>query len=285
MAHFRYGEWTEQEKPIYKSTSTIGSTKGVQILAANVGLNKDGKKTVPAGLFMAKVGGVNRFLPRAKTEAAVTTGSPNIEVAYPELFLAGDEIYHIEPKTAITLAATWAAGDTLEIAYGSVAYRATATATPTILDEYISEFAELFNASPLSKHLRFEADLANDKIVVYTHGTKYTVRVTATTAGNGTATLDAQVSSAPTYLGKVSRVDHAAKTVVLEANSAAAVGEGGRIGTMIEEMYGLHASNVDFKYRDRADLNAVTEARAIYKISLPYYDEEIDEQFEKLTIE
>lgn len=269
----------QQPKPIFGSVENIESVAGVHIEAANVGFNQKGVKAVPAGLFLSQVAGVKRFLPRAKTGSALTTSSDNFEVAYPELFLPGDVLYHLEPVATITLAATWAAGDTLSVSLGNYSYTLETTqASPTTV---AAEYVAGFNASTLGSVAR--ASNAAGVISIYSKGSTPVVSAFALTAGDGTAT-PTQFNATPILIGTIDRIDHVNSTIYLVANSAINLAEGAQFGTLTDAIYGLHAHVVDFSDRPSVDLNAVHGASKVYEVSLPYWDHDLKEKFPKLHV-
>lgn len=288
------GFWNNTHDPYRQDKAIVGSvhfnaTKGVTIESTNVGLNSRGKKVVPAGLFLAKVGGTNRFLPRDYVQADVTS-SPNIEVSMPEIFLAGDEIYHLEPSGLITLANTWAANDTITIRFSEPSLGINVSYTHTqaganlaaLDDELVAALNEATN--PLYPFARFEVG-STGQIIPYTRGLVFTMSVTATTAGDGTATVTTAISNAPVLLGTVSSVDFANSTLVLGANSAINLKAGARIGTLVEEVYGLYNHSKDFSDRNIDTLKAIDRCDRVYKSGMPYFDYELASRFPNMIFQ
>jgi hypothetical protein len=283
--------WT-QHNPYNNDKVVIGSknfnsTTGVDIDSDNVGLNSTGKKVVSAGLFLANVGGVNRFLPRDLAQADITTGSTAVEVSMPELFLVGDMIYQLEPEGLITLADTWAADDTVTIRFiepsKGINVQYTHTQVGANLAALDDELVAALNlaTNPLSKYARFEVGTAG-QIKIFTKGLVPTVSVVATTDGDGAATVTTQPSAIPVLIGTVASIDHVNSTLTLGANAAKAISEGARIGVLASDIYGIHAHSVDFSDVTARQLNAVDVCDRVYISGLAYYDQELDARFPNL---
>lgn len=284
--------WNVQE-PYTQDKAIVGSiyfnaTKSVTIAGSNVGLNSSGKKVVKPGLFLADVGGVNRFLPRDTVQAAVTASTTTaIEVTMPELFLAGDVLYQLEPKGLITLADTWAADDTVTIRFydssQGINVEYTHTQVGANLAALDDELVAALNTSTnvLNKYARFEVGTAG-QIYIYSRGLEFTTEVAATTAGDGTATVTTQVDPTPILVGTVSNVDYANSELDLAAASVISMGVGARIGTLTNDIYGLYNHSIDFTDVPYCDVKAITRADRIYKEALPYYDMALDVRFPNL---
>lgn len=285
MAYWNREAPITQEKPIFGSVENIESTTSVHVEKANIGMNSEGKQYVEAGLFLSRVGNANRFLPRDQVTAPVTTGSANVEINMPEVFLVGDVLYHLEPVASVALTSTWAADDTLTVILGENS--ATVTAVGASTDDIITAAVASLNVSNLATEFgyRFEADTANDYILIYSSGDVPRVAVASNTAGDGAAAVQAQFVADPVLVGTIQSIDHANKTLTLAANAAAARGVGSRIGVLVDKVYGLHAHPVSFEFRPAADLNAVHGATKIYRVSLPYIDKSLEMHFPKLIIQ
>lgn len=287
--------WNLKE-PFTQDKAVVGSiyfnaTKSVTINAQNVGLNSSGLKVVPAGLFLADVGGAVRFLPRDTVQTAVTGGADTaIEGTLPVVFLAGDEIYHLEPSGLITLALTWAAADTVTITISepslgiNVSY--THTQVGADLNALDDELVAALNTAtnPLYPYARFEVGAAGE-IEVYSRGYEFNMVVAATTAGDGTATVTNQLDSTPVLVGTVSTVDYANNTLNLAAAAAVDLGVGARIGVLSSNIYGLYNHSKDFTDVPYCDLKAIERADRVYKAALPYYDQELDARFPNMIFE
>ena len=267
-----------QDKAILRSVD-FDSITSVHIEAANVGMNSAGVKAVPAGLFLAKVGGVNRYLPRNKVTSAVATSSPNVVVNHPELFKVGDELHAYERLATLTLGGTIVAGDKVYISYlgQTVVYE---LATTTVATE-AAAIADALASSPLADYFRFA------------YGSAGVINVYTTLADNDAMTVEIQSTAGTLVLaafadqgivGTISSIDYANKTLVLSANATVALDTGAIVSVPTEMIYGLNIHSNDYTYKSTLHLNAITGARGVYKQSLPYLDNSIRALFPKMHI-
>ena len=277
-----------QDKPVIGS-HFFSAEKSVTLSATYVGLNEYGVKAVPAGLFIANVGGVDRFLPRdtVRTTALTSSSSTVVKVNYPELFQAGDVLYALEPEGLVTAAATWAAGDTATIRFSEpslgidVSYTHTQVgANLAALDDEIVAALNL-STNPLAKYARFEVGTAG-QIKIFSKGLVFTISVSSQTAGDGTLVATTQLASAPRLIGTVSNVDYANKELDLVAASTVSLAAGGQLGTLTQEIYGLYNHSVDFTDRPLCTLKAIDRCDRVYTTALPYFDHQLMARFPRL---
>ena len=287
--------WNLKE-PFVQDKAIVGSvhfnaTKSVTLEAQYIGLNSSGLKVTQAGLFLAEVGGVNRFLPRDVIQTAVTNGvTTGLEVTMPELFLPNDDIYHLEATGLITLASAWAAGDTVTITFIEPSLGINVSYTHTQVGADLAalddELVAALNTStnPLYKYARFEVGGAGE-VEVYSKGLEFNMVVAATTAGAGTATVTNQLDSTPVLVGTISAVDYANSTLTLAAASAIDLAVGARVGVLASNIYGLYNHSKDWTDIPSCDLKAIERADRIYMQALPYYDAELDARFPNMIFE
>lgn len=279
----------DQDKPVVGSHH-FSAERSVQIEKANVGNNKYGDKWVPAGLFIAKVEGETRFLPRDLVQGDVETTSNQVSVRYPELFKVGDALYATEPVGLITLAATWAAGDTVKIQFtvGSMGIQTQYLHTQVganlaALDDELVAALNL-ETNPLSTYARFEVGTAG-QIIVYSKGLPLELSVAAVTAGDGTAVVTDEINLAPRYVGDVLFVDYEGQVLTLSANAAEAISEGGQIGTLTEELYGFYNHSIDFTERPSVTIKAIDRCDRVYTACLPYFDHQLVARFPRVKFD
>jgi hypothetical protein len=288
MSNWNIQETYRADKAVVGSIH-FNATKSVSLENTNIGLNSEGKKVTKAGLFLAKVGGVNRFLPRDVVQSAVTA-SANLPVTMPEIFLPGDEIYHLEPQGLVTLSSVWAAGDKLTLRFiepsQGINISYTHTQVGADLAALLPELVTALNdpTNPLHSYARFEAGGAGE-LKIFTRGKVFTVEASAVTAGAGAVAITNEISATPVYLGVVSHTDYANSTVVLTGNSAANLGEGARVGTLVEDIYGLYNHGIDFTNKPTETLKAIERCDRVYKSGLAYYDDELASRFPNLIFE
>lgn len=281
------------QRPYYQDKPVVGShyfsaERSITLSRDNVGFDQYGVKAVPAGLFIARVGGVDRFLPRAMVrETAVGTGSDQVKVTLPEVFSVGDVLYATEPQGLLTAALTWAAGDTATIRFSEpslgidVSYTHTQVgANLAALDDELVAALNL-STNPLSKYARFEVGAAGE-IVVFSRGLVFEMTVDSSTAGDGTLTATTQLDATPRFVGTVASIDFTNRVITLGANAAVDVAVGGQVGTLTEEIYGLYNHSIDFTDRPLCTIKAIDRCDRIYTAALPYFDHQLMARFPRL---
>ena len=281
------------QRPFNQDKAIVGSIyfnaeASVNVSSDNVGYDQYGKKSVPAGLFLAKVAGVDRFLPADYVrETAVATNSTQVKVNMPEVFKVGDVLYATEPEGLITAAATWAAGDTATIRFSEPSLGIDVSYTHTQVGANLAalddEIVAALNSSsnPLAKYARFEVGTAG-QITVFSKGLVFTISVSSNTAGDGTLVATTQLVDTPRLIGTISAIDFANRTITLGANAAVAVSVGGHIGTLVEQVYGLYNHSVDFTDRPVQTLKAIDRADRVYSVALPYLNGRLVAQFPRI---
>jgi hypothetical protein len=277
--------WNVQ-KPFNQDRVSVGSVyfnavRAVSIDTANIGLNPQGEKVVPSGLFLSEVAGNVRFLPRDYSKTEITTSSPAVEVAMPELFLVGDAIYHLEDEGLVTVEAG-DVGDKVTIRFTdsangiSVGY--THTQVGTTDAQLTAELLSVLNSdtNPLSTYARFESAVAG-AIKVFSTGARYVISASAT--GTATATATTQLGTSTKLIGTIASIDHANGRLILAANSAVAFSAGARIGTFVDQVFGLYNHSKDFRNMLYCDLKVIERCDRVYKSGLPYFDTQLALQF------
>lgn len=281
------------QRPFVQDKAVVGSIyfnaeASVTIDSDNVSLNEYGSKSVTAGLFLAKVNGVNRFLPADYVRgAAVATGSPSVQVNMPEVFKTGDVLYATEPEGLLTLAATWAAADTATIRFSEpslgIDVQYTHTQVGANLTALTPEIIAALNLStnPLSKYARFEIGTAG-QIKVFSKGLVFTITVDSLTNGDGTFVATTQLASVPRLVGTIASINNVTRTLTLGADAAVGVGVGGHVGTLAEEIYGLYNHSVDFTDRPVQVLKAIDRADRVYLAAVPYINGRLIAKFDRI---
>lgn len=285
MSYWNVQKPFAQDKPIVGSVH-FNAEKSVGVTATEVSLNEDNVKAVPAGLFLAKVAGIDRFLPRTQLKTAVTNagGDVNLSVNIPQVFIPGDVLYKVEPQGLITLSNSWAANDTVRVILRqdslgiNVEYTHTQVgANLAALDDEIVTALNLAT-NPLSNYARFEVG-GTGEIAIQSKGLDFELSVIATTAGDGAAAVTTQVSAVPVLVGTVASVDGPNSRLVLTAATAIDLAVGARIGTLTEEIYGLYNHSIDFTDRPRCVIKAIDRCDRIYAQALPYLDDQLVARF------
>jgi hypothetical protein len=267
-----------QDKAILRSVNYDSNTT-VIMEAANVGFNSKMVKAVTGGLFLAKAGAVNRYLPRAKTTAAVTTGQALVPVTMPELFLAGDQVRTFERLATLTVGGTLVVGENVFVSYKgqTVSYTFTSTVAAT---EAAGLLAAL-QASSLSLYFRFTS---GGGAVINVYSTLSDNEELSVAVQSVAATFVLSAFAEGAFIGTVSSVDSANSRLVLSANAAVAVPSGAIVAVAVDQVYGLNIHSNDYTYKPTLHLNAITGAAGVYKAALPYIDNSLIELFPKLHI-
>ncbi len=266
---------------ILRSVENIEAVTSVAVSAANVGLNSDGVKAVPAGLFLARVGSADRYLPRDKTRSAVSTSVAAIPVNYPQLFLPGDQIFALEKFATLTVGGTLVVGERVYFSYkdttvtyvlGSTSAATEATALSAALNASVG-FAE--------KGLSF-TNPSNGVIGIFSMVGGDNENFVSSNSAAGTFTLTAFADQG--LVGTISGVDYANREIDLVANAAIALRSGAVVGTQISKLYGLNIHSEVYTNKPVCHLNAITGSSGVYQARLPYWDELLRERFPKLYV-
>lgn len=94
--------------------------------------------------------------------------------------------------------------------------------------------------------------------------------------GDVLTTFDS-TDAAPTYtsIGTISAINYATKTITLGANAAAAVANGAGVGVEVDEVIGVYPHSQNFDNKPVAQIAVVNKAKGVYKLALPYIDQEL----------
>ncbi len=269
MSYFRRESYV-QSSAILAFCEGLAAPHSVTITNDYVQGNKSGFKEVPAGLFVAKVGNVFRFLPRGVVTTAITTGSAAVVLNTWQLFKAGDVLKQVAPSATLTLT-TLAVGNTVALTGSGLTATYTAATTNTTTEA--ASAAIYYNASVLSKYFEFAA--SGNTVLIYgkDNVTLHPVSVTST----GTATLSGSaLAKNTTAIGTVQSFDATTGTIYLAANAAVALPVGAKVGVDVSDIVGLNIDAHDLTYEPRKHINVYTEAVGVYKDALPYFDGEIE---------
>lgn len=245
-------------------------------------LNSDSKYQVPAGLFVATMtNGDQRFLPRAKSLAAVTGSSTTTLTLSPyNIFKVGDVLHTVEPYVTLTIT-TVSAAQTVTVTLNGVI--ATATATTTNTTTTASEVVTAINTTPLLKDHIYALNVAN---VVYIYAKDGKSLYTLTTGGTVTSAAlgnSGVMTHNNTAIGTILSINHLTGVVTLTAAATATVPIGANLGVRgISEIKGLHIHAVDFTVIKTHNLSLYTVASTVRTQLLPYFDYTLINTFPKM---
>lgn len=248
-----------QDKAIFAFPDYISTPYSFHITNEKISLNKQGKRTVPAGTFIAKIGEENRFLPRGTV--TVAPSGVRIKVENPYVFTNGDVIKHIAPYGVITVGS---------VAIGSVAvkgitYSYTPTGASTVQEAAVMFANELNRYTSLTEVYTFFA--YEDDIYFYsTDGVTQETMTLTGSLGAGDATINA-----PASVGTVSYIDLDTEEIVMTGTITAAAPIGMPIGVEVDNIFCLTSHSYDLTNQPTLNLAGCNQGK-VYKGHLPHYD-------------
>ena len=275
MSFWRVQQPFSFDKPILKAPDHE-STEALTIYDTEVSLDTTGKKVVPAGLFIARVNGVSRFLPRVNTTEDAASGDTAIKVDLQQVLKVGDVLQLLEQKAVLTMGGTFVVDDYVYLTFqtGSFAYKVTGTtpaAVATGLAEYINANRQIEARAVASAATVELYSVLGGPVTLSTNSASGTTVVTTPYAQQG-------------FLGPISAINYETSMVTVPA-LAAALPAGSKVGVPTDEILGFHIHAIDFTYRDSCMVNAIHGAEAVYTDSFPYLDSSIRAQFPKIKFD
>lgn len=255
----------------------ISLTIGDEFITA--GATTAGRKTVPAGLFVAKTfSGAFRFLPRVKAlTSSLLSATLSVNPAY--LLVPGDVITALQFRHGFTLTGTFAVGESLDIVLNNSLTKIVFTSAGLPIAAVI----ESINNSALSDTITAIAGGTGEVVLL---GNKLGISFSLAVADNSTTGTITAGSAITGYqpIGTVISVAPSTNTVVLAAASAFNVFAGMSLGVITQEVLGLYTHSIDFTNAPSKDLAICIGANGVYKTCLPYIDEDLLIQFSALNI-
>jgi hypothetical protein len=247
-----------------------------------VSADKDGRKSVPAGLFIARRSGSMElsFLPRATVTQASSTSSPTLKLNLLAPFVEGDVLYAVEPYAAITISSV-ANGQTIILTVNGK--QLSITATTNVVADAVNALATTIPSSVIGQYVTAVPATTAGKVYLYSRTKEeypLTVAGTATTAIDGGVT---KLTTQTTPLGTIASINPTTNTVTLTGNANWVAPVGAHIGVSVEDILGLHVHSHDFSTTPSKHINGITGAIGIYEAALPYLDDEIKERFPKMV--
>jgi hypothetical protein len=240
-----------------------------------ISLNTEARKQVPAGLFVAQVGNVLRFLPRTKLTAVTATGAATVTASPTNIFVAGDVLTVVEPYSTLTITTVTVAQTVTVTVEGLTA---TATATTNNTTTTASEVATAINATAGLSDLVRAASITNKVFIFAVDG--LTNRA-ITTAGTVTSAALSSATLVPnaTAVGTIAFIDYTTGVITLTGNASVALPIGTNIGVRVNAIVGLHVHAVDYTVATAKDLALYTIANGVRIQYLPYFDGDIARRF------
>lgn len=280
MAYFNQGTTYAIDPAILAFTEGNIANISVTVDDDYITLNADDKKIVPAGMWVADVAGVYRFLPRATVTQAATTSDTTLKFSPYNVFVAGDVLYFTEPYVTLTITASTAAQTQTITVLG---FTATATATTTNVTTTATEVVAAINSTAGLSDLVYAVNAAG---VVYIFAKDGVTNYGVTEGGTVTATLSAATMSRnTTAIGTISTITNSTGLVTLTGTASAAVPIGAHIGVAGAKVLGLHVHAVDYTIAYSKDLALYTQAAGVRTQYLPYFDGAIKAAFPKMLFD
>ncbi|GAA6622912.1 hypothetical protein [Scytonema sp. NUACC26] len=272
MSNFIRSSFYTVDPPIFATTNSEHhiASESVSISAAHVSINNAAVKAVPAGLFVAKVGNVNRFLPRSTVKTATSTSANTLQPVVPQVFIPGDVLYVIQPYATITITSVSATQTQTVTVSG---YTATATATTSNTTITAQEVVTAINNTAGINQFVYALNLAN---VVYVFGKDGVSTYAISEGGTVTSTLSgAALAFNTTAIGTIQGYDYTTGTFTLAANATVALPIGAVVGVLVDEIYGLHNHSIDFTIYPNHTIALYTQSAACRIQHLPHFDDNI----------
>ena len=275
------------EVPILYGLNSMRAPFGVNMVADDILMDKEGQRSVPEGMFVVDVEGSVRFLPRTRLAAETATDSPNVVLKFPTCsFKVGDTLYGqaagrvifggaVDSGEVVTLnvggnvlSVTTASADVADLPALFVADHAAA------LDELGVTITALAGTSTL--------DVKATDVHVIT-GMSASGKLSVST---NTPTGEVGMYMMP--LGSIlaigtEQVDKT-RVITLAGNAAYALPEDSPVGTSVNKYLGIYPDALDFTEEPLRHVAPIVEADGVYENNLPYVDNGLKREFSDLRI-
>mgnify|MGYP000583782853 CR=1 FL=1 len=266
---------------------TFEAPVGCTLDPSKVTANADGYKPIDGLTWVMGPAATARPLPRTNTSAIATASSTTIlTVDKASHFVAADVLVVNLPMAQIDLAATWAASDTLDVTVQGLTYSYTSdTAT---LSEIASDVADGINADATLSAM-VSAIASGDSVWVTADDglSPYTIAVTATTAGDGTAAISGSLTQlTPNQsVGTIAAdgVDVANSQLTLAAASAIDLPIGLGVGVATSDILGLIRAELELTQPDNLNQGCFTKVTGVQAAALPYDDGQLKRLFPQIV--
>ena len=280
MPYFNQSQTFNTDKAILAFTEGNIANISVTIDNTYVGLNSELRRVVPEGLFVAEVGNVNRFLPRAKVTQAISASATTFKMSPYNIFVPGDILFVNDPYSILTVAASSATQTQVITVNGR---SATATVTTSDTTTSATEIAAAINSAAYLNQMVYAI---SDASAVYIFSKNGITNIPITESGTVTATLSSAIlATNNTAIGTISNIDPVTGTITLAANASVALPIGTGIGVPVNNILGLHVHSVDFTLATAKSCALYTQAAGVRTQYLPYFDGLIKDLFPKMLFD
>ena len=283
MAHFSYGDSYRTDPAIFAFTYGNEHPISVTVDRQYIDLDRENKRTVPAGLFVAEYNNTFRFLPRGTVTQALVTGQDYFKMTPYNVFVPGDVLSILEPYSVLTItSASVGQTTTLSILNPTNANAVTSIAPSSVVTEVAEQVAKDFNKAPyISDHLNFFA--TGNKVYITS---KNRISYEIEKGGTVTSTLSETVLTLDTNpIGTVKVHVPSTGTTYLEAVATVDVPVGVKIGVPVSKVLGLHSHAVDFNNAPSRDIAVCNQSPGVRKQLLPYFDYDLETRFPQMTFD
>ena len=280
LTHNKYS----REKNIFLYPTNNEANRNAPINNDTIALNAEGKRYVPEGMFVAKVGNEFRYLPRATVSTATSTSSTSVVCSPAQIFKANDVLYVVEPYATVAISGTVAANDVVTVTVDN--YALPVIATTTVLADLVTAVRNAINAD----------NVLNQKVFALTAGTTvyifakdgvstYSIAVAETSSGitvaiGGSAT-ELRYGAA---LGTVASVSTDGVTVTLTGTASAVVPVGTHIGVRtISEVLGVDPHQRDYTTAETQTIGVYDISSGVRENFLPYIDGDVKRRLPRIT--
>jgi hypothetical protein len=271
-----------REKPIVAFVDGVETPHSVMLSNSRVAFNEEGKKTVPEGIFICRIGSEFHCLPRAKATAAFSTTSNAGSIDLSRLFTAGDVLTVIEGHQVVTFSGTWNANSVIEITLPTGAKKSLTLGAGTgvvSLPTVALILANYINSDPVASGFMFASPMGNSTYIYNKHELA-PPEIALSTNNGGTLTVDSKGSFS--MIGTILKVDTSTGSVMLTENSQVNVPVGAHVGVVVDEVYGVYPHAMDLTNKPKFAVAPVSGAHGIYEGALPYFDNDLRRRFPKI---
>jgi hypothetical protein len=256
--------------------TNLNITLDTSVIAAD----GNGRKKLPAHIIWGRYGSGYKPAPYAKVTAAFSTGAATGTIS-PELavlFKANDVLRTVAPSGTVTLAATWAANDIVNVVING--RTTTVTAANGVLADIAVQVAAAINANPLVNQL-VVAIASGAVVFIYAENgiTNYTLTTSVTVAGNGTAAASGAALASGAAIGTIQSVNYTTGVITLTGNAGVAVPIGASIHVPADDLVGIYQFSTDMTNKPYMNFALITECNGYYEQSVPQFDEFIRHHF------
>lgn len=269
------GEPYVKEKAIVAFVDGNETPFSIMLSNSRISFTQDGKKTVPEGIFICRIGSEFHCLPRTNTTGAFSTTTSTGSISLPRLFVSGDILTVIEGHQICTFSGSWTASSTIEITLPTGAIKTLtlgagsgAVSLPTVA----LTVASYINNDPVVSGF-MSAKTMGASVFIYNKQELSPPTIAIQTSGSGVASVD--VKGSFTVIGTILKVEPTTGAVILTAPSQVNVPIGAHIGVIVDEVFGVYPHAMDLTDKPRYAIAPIAGSHGVYENALPYIDSDL----------